>query len=189
MGEINEAVDPLLREFVEQAGPVVSIGFGSMRTHDPAALRAIAERAAADAGVRAVLLTGWGALSGSAPASDRVFTAESVPHRWLFPRVSATVHHGGAGTTGAALMAGVPMVVVPFGADQPFWASRATQLGVAPPPIARRKLTAALLSQAIRACIASDQMKDRARQLGEQLRAESGVASAVRELESIAAQR
>ena len=99
------------------------------------------------------------------------------------------MHHGGAGTTGAALRAGVPTVVVPFGADQPFWASRAAALGVAPPPIPRRKLTAALLAEAIGSCLASQQMQDRARALGEDLRAEDGVGTAVRELESIAAER
>ena len=187
--EPGEQVDPLLREFVERPGAVVSIGFGSMRTQEPATLRALVEQAVADAGVRAVLLTGWGALTADASTSDRVFIAESVPHEWLFSRVAATVHHGGAGTTGAALRAGVPTVVVPFGADQPFWASRAAALGVAPPPIPRRKLTAALLAEAIGSCLTSQQMQDRARALGEDLRAEDGVVTAVRELESIAAER
>ena len=185
--EPGAQVDPQLRDFLERPGAVVSVGFGSMRTQEPATLRVVVEQAAADAGVRAVLLTGWGALTADASTSDRVFIAESVPHEWLFSRVAATVHHGGAGTTGAALRAGVPTVVVPFGADQPFWASRAAALGVAPPTIPRRKLTAALLAQAIGSCLASQQMQDRASSLGEDLRAEDGVGTAVRELESIAA--
>ncbi len=187
--EPGDPVDPQLRDFVERPGAVVSIGFGSMRTQDPAALRGLVEEAVADAGVRAVLLSGWGALTADASASDRVFVAESVPHGWLFSRVAATVHHGGAGTTGAALRGGVPTVVVPFGADQPFWASRAAALGVAPPPIPRRKLTAALLAEAIGSCLTSQQMQDRARNLGEDLDAEDGVGAAVREFERIAAER
>ena len=187
--ELGEQVDASLKEFVERPGAVVSIGFGSMRTRDPAALRGLVEKAVADAGVRAVLLTGWGALTPDASASDRVLIGESVPHEWLFCRVAATVHHGGAGTTGAALRAGVPTVVVPFGADQPFWASRAAMLGVAPPPIPRRKLTAALLSEAIDSCLTSQHMQDRARSLGEDLRAEDGVVTAVQELERITAER
>lgn len=185
--EPAEQVDPQLREFVERSGPVVSIGFGSMRTDDPASLRALVEQAAGDAGVRAVLLTGWGALTPDASTSERVFIAESAPHEWLFSRVATTVHHGGAGTTGAALRAGVPTVVVPFGADQPFWASRAAALGVAPPPITRRKLTAGVLAEAIGSCVTSQKMQDRARALGEDLRDENGVVTAVRELETIAA--
>jgi UDP:flavonoid glycosyltransferase YjiC (YdhE family) len=187
--EPGEPVEPKLREFVERPGAVVSIGFGSMRTKDPAALRGLVEEAVAHAGVRAVLLSGWGALTADASISDRVFVAESVSHGWLFSRVAATVHHGGAGTTGAAMRAGVPTVVVPFGADQPFWASRAAALGVAPPPIPRRKLTAALLAEAIESCVTSRQMQDGARALGEDLRAEDGNGAAVRELERIAAER
>ncbi|MFM9973119.1 MAG: DUF4011 domain-containing protein, partial [Beijerinckiaceae bacterium] len=72
------------------------------------------------AGVRAVLLSGWGGLA-SLPESDDVFCADALPHDWLFPRVAAAVHHGGAGTTGAALSAGIPALVIPFAADQPFW--------------------------------------------------------------------
>ena len=187
--EPREPVDPQLKEFMGRPGAVVSIGFGSMRTKDPGVLRGLVEEAVADAGVRAVLLSGWGALTADASASDRVFVAQSVPHGWLFSRVAATVHHGGAGTTGAALRGGVPTVVVPFAADQPFWASRAAALGVAPPPIPRRKLTAALLAEAIDSCLTSRRMQDRARALGEDLRAEDGGGTAVRELERIAAER
>ncbi|MFE3055854.1 glycosyltransferase [Nocardia sp. NPDC059239] len=54
-----------------------------------------------------------------------------LPHEWLFPRTAAVVHHGGAGTTGTGLRAGVPNVVCPFHMDQPFWGARVVALGVA----------------------------------------------------------
>ena len=48
---------------------------------------------------------------------------EWIPHSWLFPRMAAVVHHGGVGTTAAGLAAGVPSIITPFFADQPFWGS------------------------------------------------------------------
>ncbi len=91
----------------------------------------------------------------------------------------AVVHHGGAGTTGAGLRAGVPSIVVPFTMDQPFWASRVHALGVGPKPIPRPKLTRASLAAALRSAVTDDAMAERARALGEKVRAEDGVANAV----------
>jgi len=47
----------------------------------------------------------------------------NIPHDWLFDeeRVSAVVHHGGAGTTAIGLAKGRPTIVVPFFGDQGFW--------------------------------------------------------------------
>lgn len=169
---------PGLEAFLARGGPVVSLGFGSMASADPAALTALVLGAVRKAGVRAVLLAGWGGLTSLPPESD-VFSAEAVPHDWLFPRVAAVVHHGGAGTTGAALRAGVPAIVVPFTMDQPFWGSRVAALGAGPTPIPRKRLTEARLVDALRQMLADEGMKARAAELGERIRAEDGVANAV----------
>jgi len=102
-----------------------------------------------------------------------------APHSWLFPRVAAVVHHGGAGTTAAALRAGVPNVIVPYFADQPFWGSRIELLGVGPKPIPRRKLTAGRLAEAIEIAATDEQMRRRSAELARKIRAENGVATAV----------
>jgi sterol 3beta-glucosyltransferase len=128
--------------------------------------------------VRAVLLSGWGGLA-SLPATDDVFFVDSVPHDWLFPRVTAVVDHGGAGTTGAALSAGVPALVVPFAADQPFWGARVAALGVGPMPIPRKKLTVELLARALRGMVDDQAMQVRAAQLGALIRTDDGIAEAV----------
>jgi sterol 3beta-glucosyltransferase len=114
-----------------------------------------------------------------------VITIDQVAHSWLFPRVDVTVHHGGAGTTGAALTAGRPTVVVPFGADQPFWGQRAHALGVAPAPIPRRHLTAVALERALSSALGDGDMRERARALGVRLSAEQGTQRAIDELEGI----
>ena len=169
---------PGLDAFLSRPGPVVSIGFGSMAAGDPDATTALAVDAARRAGVRAVLLVGSGGLA-AAPATDDVFAADAVPHDWLFPRVAAVVHHGGAGTTGAAIQAGVPAVVVPFTVDQPFWALRVAALGVGPAPVPQRRLTAERLGDALRESVRDGAMQSRARALGAAVRAEDGVAAAV----------
>jgi UDP:flavonoid glycosyltransferase YjiC (YdhE family) len=169
---------PGLVEFLGAGPPPVYVGFGSMQPPNAAAKTALVVRALAAAKKRGVLLTGRGGLR-SDELPDGVFGVESVPHDWLFPRVEAAVHHGGAGTTAAALRAGIPSVVVPFFADQPFWGWQLARLGVAPRPIPHRRLTAQRLADAIRAATSERDVKQRAAALGASIRADDGVARAV----------
>lgn len=169
-----------LVDFMAAGPPPVGIGFGSMSSRNPEALTELVVDAVRRAGLRAVLLSGWGGLANH-PDQD-VFVAEEVPHDWLYPQLAAVVHHGGAGTTGAALRAGVPAVVVPFAVDQPFWGSRVAALGVGPTPIPRKALTAPKLGDALRATVADRVMHRRAADLGHRLSAEDGVGEAVRHL-------
>ncbi|WP_454110632.1 glycosyltransferase [Leifsonia shinshuensis] len=173
-----------LEAFLRSPDPVISVGFGSMHGQDPAALRDLVVTAVRQVGVRAVLLSGWGAIGTDHDRSPDVLTIDAVPHSWLFSRVAATVHHGGAGTTGAALTAGVPTIVVPFTADQPFWAQRANRLGVAPPPIPRAELTSDALARAIDVALDDPGMRSRARALGNTLRSETGTTTAVEHIEA-----
>ncbi|CAM9245428.1 unnamed protein product, partial [Phaeothamnion confervicola] len=62
-------------------------------------------------------------------AADVLWLHDSVPHGWLFPQCIAAVHHGGSGTTAAALRAGIPQVICPMAFDQFFWAERVEYLG------------------------------------------------------------
>jgi UDP:flavonoid glycosyltransferase YjiC (YdhE family) len=110
---------------------------------------------------------------------------DSVPFSWLYPRLAAVVHHGGAGTTAAGLRAGVPSVVIPFFGDQPFWGQRVAELGVGPPPIPLRKLTVDHLSQAIQTVVNDQSMRQRAADLGAKIQAEDGIANAVAILEQL----
>jgi UDP:flavonoid glycosyltransferase YjiC (YdhE family) len=117
------------------------------------------------------------------PAS--VFMLDSVPFSWLFLRMAAVVHHGGAGTTAAGLRAGVPSVVIPFFADQPFWGQKVEELGVGPSPIPLRKLTVDRLSQAIRTAVNDPAIRQQATELGSKIMAEDGIANAVAILEKM----
>ena len=112
-----------LEDFLSTGPPPVSVGFGSMNERDPKQTTETVLEALRISGKRGILLTGWGGLS-EADLPDTVFKAEEVPHDWLFTRVAAAVHHGGAGTTAASLRAGAPTVVLPFFAEQAMWGRR-----------------------------------------------------------------
>jgi vancomycin aglycone glucosyltransferase len=80
-------------------------------------------------GHRVVMGRGWADLA-LIDDRDDCFAVGEVNHQALFKRVAAVVHHGGAGTTTTATVAGVPQVVVPQIADQPYWAGRVAELGI-----------------------------------------------------------
>lgn len=171
-----------LVDFLQAGSPPVYIGFGSMPSRDPAALLELAIGGLKQAGKRGVLLGGWSGLNLEGELSyltDDIVIIESVPHDWLFPKMAALVHHGGAGTTAAGLRAGIPSIVIPFFADQPFWGYRLAQLGVGPQPIMRRDLTVQKLAKAIQQATNDKHMRCCAAKIGRSIRAENGVARAV----------
>lgn len=175
---------PGLAEFLDAGPPPVAIGFGSMSSRDAEATTRLALAAAEQSGQRVVLLAGWGGMS-AADLPATAFLTAAVPHSWLFPRCSLAVHHGGAGTTGAALRAGVPSVVVPFAADQPFWGWLLSSKGLGASCGSRRRLTAAKLARAITTTLANKMVLERTAEMGHRVRQEDGVREAVAVLESV----
>lgn len=173
--------DDLVR-FLDAGEPPVYIGFGSMGNRKPEAMTRLALEALALSGQRGILASGWGGFS-AADLPENVHMIGSVPHSWLFPRMAAVVHHGGAGTTAAGLRAGVPSIVIPFFGDQPFWGRRVAALGVGPQPIPRRRVTAQRLADAITQSVRDAGIRRRAADLSARLRAEDGVGNAVRVIE------
>ncbi|KAH9685917.1 glycosyltransferase [Citrus sinensis] len=116
-----------------------------------------------------------------------------VPYKYLFPRCVAAIHHGGSGSTAAALHAGIPQILCPFMLDQFYWAERMFWLGVAPEPLKRNHLVpdnaddtsikeaAEALSQAIQYAL-SPRVKECAKEIAERISVEDGVSEAVKNL-------
>jgi UDP:flavonoid glycosyltransferase YjiC (YdhE family) len=135
--------------------------------------------------VEGILATGQRGMLSVPPGSvedlpqDRIRVVEGIPHTWLFPRMRLVIHHGGAGTTGAALRAGVPSVATPFTADQSFWARRVRALGVGPAPVPAHHLTSARIAAIIDHALPDAEMGRRAAALGRLIREENGVATAL----------
>ncbi len=167
-----------LCDFLAAGEAPVYIGFGSMPDSKPQATTRMLIDAVQQAGKRAVILTGWAGLNAD-DLPENVYILKYAPHSWLFPRMAAVVHHGGAGTTASGFRAGVPTVIVPHNGDQPYWGRRAWQLGVGTQPIPRKKLTTDKLAAAIREATTNHEMQSRAAELGTKIAAEDGVGMAV----------
>lgn len=161
-----------LLDFLDSGPPPVYVGFGSMRTGDPEATDRLVRTALRRAGLRGVL-----AGDPATSESDMLVVGET-PHDWLFPRMAAVVHHGGAGTTASALRAGVPSLVCPFFGDQGYWAARVHRLGAGPAPLPVRRLTEPALTGRLRAVTDDPGYAEAARRLARALKAEDGVSHA-----------
>jgi sterol 3beta-glucosyltransferase len=164
-----------LADFLDAGPPPVFIGFGSTATARGEQLSEIITTAVRSARVRAVVQSGWSRLDCD---GDDVITVGDVPHSWLFPRMAAVVHHCGAGTTAAALRAGVPSVPVVGIMDQPFWAKRLLLLGTATAALRRITLTAQDLAHAITQATSTPAYTRRAQHLSRLIAAEDGTSSA-----------
>src|SRR5665213_2541702 len=115
--------------------------------------------------MRAVIAAGWGGLTqGNLP--DTVFAVDAVSRDWLQPKMAAATHHGGRGTTGAALRAGIPQIVAPFVGDQFFWAQQIEKRGLGPRGIPHTKLTAGTLRKAIGIALNDQTIRKRAADIG-----------------------
>jgi UDP:flavonoid glycosyltransferase YjiC (YdhE family) len=170
-----------LARFLASGDKPIYVGFGSMPGLDPDHLARLVVEALARAGKRGLLATGGGALALSdMPA--HVHVVPGAPHDRLFPHVAAALHHGGAGTTGASLRAGLPTIICPFFGDQPFWGRRVAALGAGPVPLDRRCLTVEALAAAFRATD-DPAMRRRAGGIAAGIAQEDGVAAAVTFLE------
>ena len=176
----NWQPDPALTEFIKSTPKPIYIGFGSMGNPAKNEITGkIILKALAKTGQRAILSTGWSGLGTDQPLPKNVFLIKNTPHRWLFPQMAAIVHHGGAGTTGAALSAGVPSLIIPHFGDQYYWGRRVAELGVGPEPIERKKLSAERLVAALSTALHDSGMREQAASLGAKISAENGVGKAV----------
>ena len=173
--------DSDLAAFLAAGEPPVYVGFGSMPSVDPERLTGLVVEGLRRAGKRGLLATNGGAL-GRIKASENLHVIADAPHDRLLPLVGATLHHGGAGTTGAALRAGLPTAICPFFGDQPFWARRVVALGVGPPPLDKRATTADDLAAAF-AAMDDPLIRARAARLGAAIRSEDGIETAIQFIE------
>lgn len=164
--------------WLQQGPKPIYIGFGSMPLDDEKKVTTIILDALRETGQRGIISRGWGDLGSFSEVPVDVFILEDCPHDWLFPRCAAVVHHGGAGTTAAGLIAGCPTTVVPFFGDQFFWGERIHAQGVGPAPIPITELTAEALSNAVRFML-DPEVKSQTMELAIAIGNEDGVAAAV----------
>ncbi|KAL1609820.1 Sterol 3-beta-glucosyltransferase [Nothophoma quercina] len=176
-----------LKAFIEKARKddkkLVYIGFGSIVIDDPAALTKTVVDSVLKADVRCVLSKGWSdrletkdASKPEIPLPPEVFQIQAAPHDWLFKQMDAAVHHGGSGTTGASLRAGIPTIIKPFFGDQYFFAQRVEDLGVG---VWLKKVNTSVFSRALWEVTNSQRMVVKAKVLGQKIRKDNGTQVAV----------
>lgn len=169
-----------LMDFTASKPAPIYVGFGSMMDQETDAVLQIVIQALKLSNQRAVIaMDGKSKGSHGASLPGQCYLADAIPHDWLFPRMEAAVHHGGAGTTAASIRAGIPSVIVPHNYDQPFWGKQVARLGIGPKPIPRKRLTAHKLAAAIDQAVSDPEIRHKAADFGAKLRSENGVAQAV----------
>ena len=159
-----------LSDFLSSGEKPVYIGFGSVFHADQKdAMSKLIVDALTKSGKRGIIC-GMGKIDN---LPSNVIAIDSIPHSWLFERVSAVCHHGGAGTTAAGFKAGIPSIIIPFANDQFAWAHRAYDLGVGSKPIPAKTLTSDNLAVAIEFAL-QDNIKINAKTLAKNIATENG---------------
>jgi sterol 3beta-glucosyltransferase len=181
--DLNTSYQPPveLQNFLDAGDAPVCVSFGSMVNHAAEKIDYIVRASLEQTKQRGVILSGWGSVRH--PPSKDFLYLDVVPHDWLLPHCKMVIHHGGAGTTSAGLRAGVPNIVVPFMADQPFWGKRIYAMGASPKHILVKNLSVEKLAAAIVEA-ESKVIRERAQVIGQHIRGEDGVNQAVRLIES-----
>lgn len=174
-----------LIDFLGSNPAPIFLGFGSLASSNPAKRENMLAEALDLARVPAVVVGGSGGLNISSD-NRKIFSLQDAPYDWLFPRMSAIVHHGGSGTSAFALTAGRPQVVCPAIYGQSFNARQMHRLGVAKKPISQNELTAKSLANAITQSVTDERISACAKQMSRRIRSESGVVKAAEILESLA---
>jgi UDP:flavonoid glycosyltransferase YjiC (YdhE family) len=175
-----------LRRFLENGTPPVYMTFGSMLASDPKPekITRLLIDAARRSGRRCIIQSNWETLP-DLPEHPDIYRITRAPHQHVFPHCAAVVHHGGAGTTQSATVAGCPSVVVEHASDQPLWGSLLQRTGIAPPVLHRRTVTAKKLIRAINKALRSPTMTQKAQSIGNRMKQENGVARAVELIEAL----
>jgi len=169
-----------LLSFLEKGTRPVCITFGSMVHRDKERIDRIVREALKQSGNRGIILSGWSGVKH--PSSAELLYREAAPHPWLLPHCKMVIHHGGAGTTAAGLRAGIPNIVIPFMADQPFWGRRVQAVGAGPKSVLVKNLSVENLTRAIVEA-ESDTICEHAQMIGQRIRNEDGVGEAVKWIE------
>lgn len=171
-----------LIDFISVGSPPIYVTYGTQSSIDPDILFDITRNALRSARQRAVIGIDKNKIKG-AENTDDILCINDVPYDWLFPKMSAIVHYGGAGTASAVARAGRPSIVIPFFSDQNFWARRFARLGLSPPPLPKQQLNSTRLSSEIVSLLAKPSYARKASEIGQLIRSEDGVCRAADRIE------
>ena len=168
-----------LESFLSAGDAPIVVGFGSAHARETREMTALLLRVQRATGLRFIIPH---LLDQISLPRELFHAVGDVPHGWLFPRVRAVIHHGGAGTTAAALRAGIPQIIVPMYLDSYFWGARVYACGTGPRPLPESNLSARVLTGALEQLLSDKTMEARAQSLADAIAREQGIAHAVEHL-------
>src|SRR6266496_395625 len=181
-GEYDSAYQPPveLQKFLKASEAPICVSFGSMMNRDAQKIDHIVRESLRQTSSCGIILSGWSDVVQQ--SSDNIIYLKAIPHQWLLPQCKLIIHHGGVSTVSAGLHAGIPNVVIPFAADQPFWGRRVYKIGAGPMTIPVRKLSIENLTRTI--LEADDHaFHKNAQFIGQELRSEQGVENSLNLIE------
>lgn len=165
-----------LLKFLNEGSKPIYIGFGSMTLRNPRHIFELIVNAIKETKQRAIIAASWSGMGEFVSDNKNIYVAnEYIPYSWLFEKMRILIHHGGSGTTALALKSGVPQIVIPFTTDQPVWARKMVNLGVASEFISIHDLNQDNLKEAIFSTLNNDDLKPNAESIGASIREEKGV--------------
>ena len=176
-----EALPSELERFLAAGTPPIAFTLGSTAVHNPGIFYAESIKAARKVGRRALLI---GPDEVIYPSGPDVFVARYAPYSQVFPGCAVIVHQGGAGTTGMAMRAGRPMLIVPYAWDQPDQAARMVRMG-AGLTISRKRYSAEHAARALKRLVEEESFAHRAASMQKVMQAEDGVSSACNAIEEV----
>lgn len=175
-----------LRVFLQADEAPIYMTFGSCMAFDVEVSTRLLLEAAKRSGRRAIIQSNWGALNRS--DNPNIFQIGQAPHSELFPHCSLIVHHGGAGTTQAALMAGKPSVVVAHGFDQPYWGGQLKTANAGGRVLNRKGLMAEALAAEIDAVGSDHKLTSNAQRISSEMQQDNGVTFTVDAIQELLVQ-
>ena len=183
--EAGKGMPPELESFLASGPPPLVFTLGTSAVMDAGDFYAHSAQAATRLSRRVVLLIGRDPRNRpTTPLPTDICAAEYAPYSELFSRAAAIVHQGGVGTTGQAMRAGKPMIVMPYSHDQPDNAARMTRLGIGR-TLARDRYNPATAERELRALLDTPAYAQKAAAVGQEVQAENGVRSACDALETL----
>lgn len=176
-----------LLEFIRAGSPPLYFGFGSAPDMEASATVDMVEQLSQSLEARVIVQSGWAGLNREA-VSERMMIIGNAPHQQLFPLMAGVVHHGGAGTTHTAALAGVPQLIVPQWGDQFYWGNRVACLGLGPQPVQKAQLSLARLQPAVTQLLKDGGLRERAARMGQTLARRASMPHIARQIEQMLCQ-
>ena len=159
--------------FLKKHDKIIFISFGSMPNAQPLAKTSMMIEALQRNNIPAIINTSWGGLEAPAQYPESIFFVNNIPYEWIFPKVEAVIHHGGAGTTHNAIKHGCPCLIIPHALDQFFWSKVVSGLALGPKGIPMKQLNENTFETRLLALLNNQAYADNAKRISAHMAKES----------------